>query len=96
MRDKTNLTENIDLLGHRWKLAPAGRDSLDRSQKRVYHLHIELAGYGALFRNLSNCDFSVKELYGVSLVLMGVSKRLGQISDLLERVTVEDKTEKLG
>ena len=96
MRGKKNLAENIDFSGDKWKLAPGGRDIVDKCQQRVYHLHIELSGYGALFRNLNNCDFSVEELYGVSLVLMRISKRLGKISDLLGQVTVEEKTEKLG
>lgn len=96
MRGKKNITENIDFSGSKWKLAPGGKEIVDKCQERVWHLHIELSGYGALFRNLNNCDFSVDELYGVSLVLMRVSKRLGKISDLLGKVTTDDKTEKLG
>ncbi len=92
MRGKKNLTENIDFLGDKWKLAPGGRDIVDKCQQRVYNLHIELSGYGALFRNLNNCDFSVDELYGVSLVLMRISKRLRKISDLLGKATTDDKT----
>ena len=96
MRGKKNSTENIDILGDKWKLAPGGKDIVDKCQERVWDLHVELSGYGALFRNLNNCDFSVDELYGVSLVLMRTSKRLGNISDLLGRTTTDDKIEKLG
>lgn len=94
MKTKKNINQNIDILGSKWILAPGGRDAVDKSQERIWDLHIELAGYGALFRNLNNCDFSVDELYGVSLVLMRVSKRLGKIHELLGRATVE--TEKQG
>lgn len=93
MKTKKNITENIDILGSKWILAPGGRDAVDKSQERIWDLHIELAGYGALFRNLNNCDFSVDELYGVSLVLMRVSKRLGKIHELLGRATVELKNQ---
>lgn len=93
MKIKKNINENIDILGAKWILAPGGRDAVDKSQERIWDLQIELAGYGALFRNLNNCDFSVDELYGVSLVLMRVSKRLGKIHELLGRATVETKNQ---
>lgn len=91
MKTKKNINENIDILGAKWILAPGGRDAVDKCQERIWDLHIELAGYGALFRNLNNCDFSVDELYGVSLVLMRVSKRLGKIHELLGRVSQEER-----
>lgn len=89
MKTKKKINENIDILGAKWALAPGGRDLVDKCQERVSDLHIEIAGYGALFRNLNSCDFSVDELYGISLVLMRVSKRLGRIHDLLGRITIE-------
>lgn len=93
MKTKKNINENIDILGAKWILAPGGRDAVDKSQERIWDLRIELTSIGALFRNLNNCDFSVDELYGMSLLLMRVSKRLGKIHELLGRATIEVKTE---
>jgi hypothetical protein len=87
MKTKKNINENIDITGAKWELAPGGHDQLDKCQERLWELHIEMAGYGALFRNLTNTDFSVDELYGVSLVLMRVSKRLGIIHDMIGKAT---------
>lgn len=91
MRKINNIHENIDILGVKWTLAPGGRDMIEKSRERIWDLHIELAGYGALFRNINNCDFSVDEMYGVSLVLMQVSKRLVRVHDLLGHATIEAK-----
>ena len=93
MKTKKNLNENIDILGTKWILAPGGREAVDKSQERIWHLHIELAGYSALFRNLNSYDFNANELYGVSLVLMRISKRLRKIHELLDRATVETKNQ---
>lgn len=91
MKTKKNIDENIDILGDKWILAPGGREAVDKCQQQVYALHLEIAAQGAFFRNLNNCDFSLDELYGVSLTLIRISKRLGKIHDLLGRVTVESK-----
>ncbi len=82
---KKNLNENIDTLGTEWKYAHHGQNFLNKYQNHIWDLHIELAGYAALFRNLNNCDFSPNELYGISLTLMKASRRLGRIHESLER-----------
>lgn len=87
MKTKKNINENIDITGTKWELAPGGRDQIEKCQERLWELHIEMAGYGALFRNITNTDFSAEELYGVSLVLMRVSKRLGLIHDMIGKAT---------
>ncbi len=88
---KENKSENIDLSGGNWNLAPEGKSAIYKCQSRIWEIHVELSGYGALFRNLNNSEFTTQELYGVSLLLERMSRRLSKISDMLAKTTAEEK-----
>lgn len=92
-QSKENESENLDFFGNRWRLAPGGKKRVDTSQTRVWELHVELNGFGALFRNMTNCELTADELYGVSMSLQRMGKRLSRISDELSRALVEVKPE---
>lgn len=80
---------NIDILGAQWRLAPGGRDLIDRCQTRLSDLHYELHGIGALFKTAQDCELSADELYGIGIVLEKVSRRLSKLSDRLSKVITD-------
>ncbi len=94
MRTKKKVNETIDTLGTKWTLPPGAENFVNECQNYIWEIHIEIAGYAALFRNLNSCDFSASELYGVSLLLMRISKRLGRIHEFLEQTTQEESSPK--
>lgn len=87
---KQNQKENRDIFGTKWDLAPGGKAVIDECQSRIFKIHLELSGYSALFRNLNNCEFKTEELYGMSLLLERMSRRLEKISDLLVKAISEE------
>ncbi len=91
MKTKKNINENINILETKWTPAPGGRDFIDKCQERIYVIHLEIAAQGAFFRNLSNCDFSHEELYGLSLMFIRISKRLKKIHDQLGHIAVDSE-----
>jgi hypothetical protein len=92
VKNKKNDQENKDFFGDKWKLAPGGRKSIDKCQTRVWELYKELNGYASLFRNMGNCELDCDELYGISLSLQRMGKRLGKISDKLSGAIVKEDT----
>jgi hypothetical protein len=73
--------QNIDLTGSKWMLAPGGREILDKCQSRTWHIQLEILALSSLFRNMNSFEVKDNELYGLSLMLERIGKRLGKISD---------------
>jgi hypothetical protein len=83
--------ENTDLLGCKWILAPNGRDRVYKCQAQTWELHLEVLGYASLFRNMQGCELTDEELYGISLSLERISKRLGKLSEVISRSIIKEQ-----
>ncbi len=90
MKGKLNEKENLDYFGHKWILAPGGKELVEKCKDGLNEIHYELAAYSALFRNLGNCEFKTEELYGVALSIERMSKTIGELSDSLSKSVAEE------
>jgi hypothetical protein len=56
----------------------------DQCQDQLLELQIELIGYSALFKNMSDCELTADELHGVGISLekmaKGISHNLHQLA----------------
>ena len=90
MKNK-NEEENKDVFGHKWRLAPGGKQKIESCQMRTWDLQTELNGFSAIIRNMGNCELDAGELYGISMTLGRMAKRLGKISDKLSSAIKEEE-----
>lgn len=82
--------QNIDILGKQWRLAPGGRDAIDRCQRRIMEIQYETQGLAALFRNMRSCKLNDEELYGVGIALERISRRLSKTFKKLSGVATSE------
>jgi len=88
---KKNEKENKDIFGDQWKLAPGGRETINKCQMRVWDIQTELTAFSALFRNMGSCELDADELYGINLSLLRMGKRLAMISTKLSGTVVKEE-----
>jgi hypothetical protein len=63
------------------------RKILDKCQQHLLDLQIELFGYSALFKNMSDCELTADELHGMGLSLEKMAREISVNLDRLSAAT---------